>query len=202
MFNRKKDQQNEPVNPEVVEETTETAAQPETLDDELEELDAELEELEAELEEAEVPEEIIDPLVAELAQAKENYLRLAAEYENYRKRTAREKEALSADVKASTVSKLLPILDNIDLALTFDGADENTMRRGVEMIKQQALTIFEALGITPFCEPGDVFDPNLHNAIGMVASEEYESGQITLVIQKGYALGDRIIRPAMVQIAE
>lgn len=197
MFNRKKDQANEPVNPEVVEETVDTAE--EIIEEEITAEDAEVIETEDTAEEAE---EVVDPLVQELAQAKENYLRLAAEYENYRKRTQREKEAISSDVKASTVSKLLPILDNIDLALTFDGADENTIRRGIEMIKQQALTIFEALGITPFCEPGDVFDPNIHNCIGMVPSEEFESGQITLVIQKGYALGDKVVRPAMVQIAE
>lgn len=198
MFNRKKDQNPDTAAPEVVEETVETAEDtapeeaPEAVDEAVETAE----------EAAEEPEEEIDPLVQELAQSKENYLRLAAEYENYRKRTQREKEAITADVKASTVEKLLPILDNIDLALTYDGADENSIRRGVEMIKQQAITIFEALGIIPFCEPGDTFDPNIHNCIGMVASEEYESGQITLVIQKGYKLGDKVVRPAMVQIAE
>ncbi len=196
MFNRKKDQAPEQPTPDI-----ETAE--EILEEEAAAVEEEIEEETGDIiDEAEEAEEEIDPLVAELAQAKENYLRLAAEYENFRKRTQREKEAMTADVKASTVEKLLPILDNIDLALTFDGADENTIRRGVEMIKQQAVTIFESLGITAFCEPGDTFDPNIHNGIGMVASEEFESGQITLVIQKGYRIGDKVIRPAMVQIAE
>jgi len=197
MFNRKKDPKNEPAA--APETTAETAELNEDIIDDTEE---DIEDTAAEeIEEAEEVEEV-DPLAEELAQAKENYLRLAAEYENFRKRTQREKEAISADVKANTVEKLLPILDNIDLALTFDGADENDIRKGVEMIKQQALNIFDGLGIVPFCEPGDTFDPNVHNCIGMVASEEFESGQITLVIQKGYKLGEKVVRPAMVQIAE
>lgn len=192
MFSKKKDQNPDQPTPDI-EETIESAEEEITAEaaEELEDIPAE----EPETEE-------VDPLAAELAQAKENYLRLAAEYENFRKRTQREKEAITADVKASTVSKLLPILDNIDLALTFDSADENTMRKGVEMIKQQALGIFDNLGIIPFCEPGDTFDPNIHNCIGMTPSEEFESGQVTLVVQKGYKLGDKVVRPAMVQIAE
>lgn len=195
MFNKKKDVNGEPnTAPETVETELET--------EETAEAAAEDECCEPNEPDNEPEADKADPLAQELAQAKENYLRLAAEYENYRKRTQREKEALSAEVKSATVAKLLPILDNIDLALTFDGADENTILKGVELIKQQAVSIFGGLGITPFCEVGDSFDPNLHNCIGMVPSEELESGQVTLVVQKGYKLGDRIIRPAMVQIAE
>ena len=134
--------------------------------------------------------------------AKENYLRLAAEYDNFRKRTQREKEAIADDVKANTVAQLLPVIDNIERALSFDEADDADIRKGIEMVRNQAVTIFDKLGIASFCEVGDVFDPNLHNCIGMAAVDGFESGQITMVIQKGYKLGEKVIRPAMVQVAE
>ena len=149
-----------------------------------------------------IPHEEVNPLAEELEKAKDNYLRLAAEYENYRKRTQREKEAITADVKANTAGQLLPILDNLERALSFDEASSEDIRKGVEMVMQQALGIFEKLGITAFCEPGDTFDPNIHNCIGMTSVEGFESGQITLVVQKGYMLDKKLIRPAMVQVAE
>ncbi len=153
-------------------------------------------------EEAAEPVEEVNPLAAELEQAKESYLRLAAEYDNFRKRTQREKESLTAEVKASTVAQLLPVIDNLDRALSFEEASEADIRKGVEMVMTQAVTIFEKLGIAAYCEPGDTFDPNLHNCIGMASVEGFESGQVTMVIQKGYKIGEKIVRPAMVQVAE
>ena len=192
MLNRKKANndptpENEPIEETVdLEEETVDAAQAETLPEDA----------------AEEPAEEVNPLEEELAKAKDGYLRLAAEYDNFRKRTQREKEALTAEVKASTVAQLLPVIDNIERALSFDDADEADIRKGIEMVRNQAVTIFDKLGIVPFCEVGDVFDPNLHNCIGMAAVEGFECGQITMVIQKGYQLGDKVIRPAMVQVAE
>ena len=192
MLNRKKANnepipENEPIEETVEAEETAEAVQPdaeaaETVD--------------------EAVEEEVNPLEEELAKAKDSYLRLAAEYDNFRKRTQREKEALASEVKASTVAQLLPVIDNIERALSFDDADESDIRKGIEMVRNQAVTIFDKLGIVPFCEVGDVFDPNLHNCIGMAAVDGFESGQITMVIQKGYQLGDKVIRPAMVQVAE
>lgn len=144
----------------------------------------------------------IEALALEIKGEKDKYLRLAAEYDNFRKRTQREKEAIADDVKANTVAQLLPVIDNIERALSFDDADEADIRKGIEMVKNQAVTIFDKLGITAFCEVGDVFDPNLHNCIGMAAVDGFESGQITMVIQKGYKLGEKVVRPAMVQVAE
>ena len=189
MLNRKKANPEPAAEPETIEETVEeAAAQPEEVFEDVIEDTAEVEE--------------VNPLAEELEKSKENYLRLAAEYDNFRKRTQREKEAIADDVKANTVAQLLPVIDNIERALSFDEADEADIRKGIEMVKNQAVTIFDKLGITAFCEVGDVFDPNLHNCIGMAAVDGFESGQITMVIQKGYKLGEKVVRPAMVQVAE
>ena len=198
MFNKKKAAEQAAAEAEATPITEEIIDEAEELAEELEDIAEEAEEIIEE--EAEPTAEEL--LTAELEKAKDNYLRLAAEYDNFRKRTQREKEAISADVKANTVEQLLPIIDNIELALSYNGADENDIRKGVEIVRQQAFNIFEKLGITAFCEAGDQFDPNLHNCIGMASVEGFESGQITLVIQRGYALGDKIVRPAMVQVAE
>ena len=141
-------------------------------------------------------------LEAELAKQKESYLRLAAEYDNFRKRTQREKDALSAEIKCGTIAALLPVIDNIERALAAENASAEDIRKGVEMVLTQTTQIFENLGASSFGEAGDAFDPNIHHCIGMVADENYESGEVVLVVQKGYKAGDRVIRPAMVQVAE
>lgn len=139
---------------------------------------------------------------AELAQLTDIRLRLAAEYDNFRKRSQREKDALYADVTASSVAALLPIIDNVERALAAENVSAEDMRKGVEMINTQAVQVLDKLGVSSFGEVGEAFDPNLHHCVGTVATEEVESGAIALVLQKGYKLGDKVIRPAMVQVAE
>ena len=129
-------------------------------------------------------------------------LRLAAEYDNFRKRSQREKDAIYADATAAGVTALLPIIDNIERALAVQNASAEDMRKGVEMINTQAVQAFEKLGVAAFGVAGETFDPNLHHCVATVAAEGVESGAIALVLQKGYKLGDKVIRPAMVQVAE
>ncbi len=139
---------------------------------------------------------------AELAQLTDIRLRLAAEYDNFRKRSQREKDAIYADATAAGVTALLPIIDNIERALAVQNASAEDMRKGVEMINTQAVQAFEKLGVAAFGVAGETFDPNLHHCVATVAAEGVESGAIALVLQKGYKLGDKVIRPAMVQVAE
>lgn len=165
-----------------------------------EELDTAAEETAAQ----EPAEEAVDPRIAELeeelAKAKDQYLRLYAEYGNYRNRTQREKDALYVDVTAGSVLVLLPIMDNVERALAAENAGVEDMRQGFEMVLNSALTCFEKLGVTSFGEVGEDFDANIHNCIGMNDEAEVESGKIAFVLQKGYALGKKLIRPAMVQV--
>ncbi len=136
----------------------------------------------------------------ELIELKDKYLRVVAEYENYRKRTAREKDALYVDVTAGSVKVLLPIIDNIERALAAENASVEDMRKGFEMILGGAGDCFGKLGVTSFGAVGDVFDANIHDCIGMSEEGDVESGQICMVLQKGYAIGQKLIRAAMVQV--
>ena len=143
----------------------------------------------------------VEKLKADMAQLSDVKLRLAAEYDNFRKRSQREKDAIYSDATASTVTSLLPVIDNVERALAAENASAEDMRKGVEMISTQALQVFEKLGVTSFGAAGDAFDPNIHHCVGTVDAEGVESGTIALVLQKGYKLGDKVIRPAMVQVA-
>ena len=142
-----------------------------------------------------------EKLKGDLEQLNDVKLRLAAEYDNFRKRSQREKDAIYSDATASTVTALLPVIDNVERALSAENASAEDMRKGVEMINTQALQVFEKLGVTSFGAAGDAFDPNIHHCVGTVDAEGVESGAIALVLQKGYKLGDKVIRPAMVQVA-
>jgi len=147
-------------------------------------------------------EEHIAKLTEELEDMKDQRLRVMAEYDNFRKRTAKEKLSMSAEIKADCVNALLPVVDNLERALSSENADAETMRKGVEMVLNQARTIFEGMEVKAFGEPGDKFDPQLHHCVSTVeADDKYQADQITIVMQKGYMLGDRVIRPAMVQVA-
>jgi len=148
------------------------------------------------------PVEEVDPLAEELAQLRDNYQRLAAEYDNFRKRTVREKEAIVADVKAESVFALLPVMDNLERALAADMTSAEALHKGIELVLAQTTAIFERMGVEAFGEAGETFDPNLHQGVGVVSTGEYESGQITLVMQRGYTLNGKVIRPAMVQTEE
>ena len=141
-----------------------------------------------------------EQLEAELAAEHDRFLRLAAEYDNFRKRTQKEREALYTDVKANTVAELLPVYDNLERALAAECTDE-AFYKGVEMTMNQVKSIFEKLGVSEIPAVGEKFDPNFHNAVMQVEAEGTESGTIVAEFQKGFKLGDKIIRFSMVQVA-
>lgn len=151
-------------------------------------------------EEAAENNEELEKLQAELDNAKNQYLRIAAEYDNYRKRTQREKDALYVDVTAGSVLVLLPVIDDVERALAVENAGVEDMKKGFDMIANKALDCFSKLGVEAFGAVGDDFDANIHNCIGMTDDGEVESGKVANVIQKGYKMGSKIIRTAMVQV--
>ncbi len=142
-----------------------------------------------------------EALEKELAASKEAHIRTLAEYDNYRKRTAKEKEAAYGDSKASCLAELLPILDNFDRALATSDSDFESFKKGMEMINTSFVETLKKLGVEAFGEAGEKFDPNIHNAVMHVEDEELEENVVTDVFSKGYKLGDRILRPAMVKVA-
>ena len=128
------------------------------------------------------------------------YLRLLAEYDNYRKRSQREKDALYADIRADTLKKFLPVYDNLVRALNQSTADE-AYRKGVEMIMAQFNKTLEGLGVERIESLGKTFDPALHNAVMHVDDETKGENEIVEVFQEGFRLGDKVIRFAMVKVA-
>ena len=127
-------------------------------------------------------------------------LRLAAEYDNFRKRTAKEKEQSYTNGKSDAVAKLLPVYDNLERALN-QPTEDAAYKKGVELTMTELTKIFTGLGVEIFGEKGDAFDPNLHNAVMHIEDEELEENTISQVFQKGFKLGDKIVRFAMVQVA-
>ena len=140
-----------------------------------------------------------DP-VAEYAALNDKYLRLCAEYDNFRKRSQKEKDSLYADIKAETLKKFLPVYDNLVRALDQSTEDE-AYRRGVEMIMNQFNTTMEKLGVTEIESLGQKFDPAFHNAGMHVEDAEKGENEIVEVFQKGFLMGDKVIRFAMVKVA-
>ena len=128
------------------------------------------------------------------------YLRLAAEFDNFRKRTVKEKEASYGNGKADTLAKLLPVYDNLERALNQPTEDE-AYKKGVEMTMTQLVNIFAGLGVEIFGNVGDAFDPNIHNAVMHTEDESLGENVISQVFQKGFKLGEKIVRFAMVQVA-
>ena len=128
------------------------------------------------------------------------HLRLAAEYDNFRKRTIKEKEASYGNGKADAVAKMLPVYDNLERALNQETTDA-AFKKGVEMTMAELVKIFTALGVEIFGNVGDQFDPNLHNAVMHIENEEMEENSIAAVFQKGFKIGDKVVRFAMVQVA-
>lgn len=145
--------------------------------------------------------EKVKKLEEELAAQKDKYMRLAAEYDNYRKRTANEKLSLYDDATAKAVTELLPVADSVRMALDNLANADPEIVKGIELISNQLDKSFEKLKIESFGKIGDEFDPNLHNAISKVESEELGENTIAQVFQTGYRIGDKIIRHAMVQVA-
>ena len=139
------------------------------------------------------------PIVEQMV-SKDQFLRLAAEYDNYRKRTAKEKESLWTDAKADTVQAFLPVYDNLERALKQETADE-AYKKGVEMIMAQMKEVFAKLGVTEIEAKGQPFDPNLHNAVMHIEDENLGENTVAQVFQAGFMLGEKVIRFAMVQVA-
>ena len=130
----------------------------------------------------------------------DQFLRLAAEFDNFRKRTIKEKEASYGLGKADTVGKLLPVYDNLERALNQETTDA-AYKKGVEMTMAELVKIFNGLGVEIFGEVGDNFDPELHNAVMHIENEELGENTIAAVFQKGFKIGDKVVRFAMVQVA-
>ena len=128
------------------------------------------------------------------------HLRVAAEFDNFRKRTIKEKEASYGNGKADAVAKMLPIYDNLERALNQETADA-AYKKGVELTMNELLKIFGTLGVEVFGNVGDTFDPNLHNAVMHIDSEELGENVIAQVFQKGFKIGEKVVRFAMVQVA-
>ena len=128
------------------------------------------------------------------------HLRLAAEYDNFRKRTIKEKEASYGNGKADAVAKMLPVYDNLERALNQETSDA-AYKKGVEMTMNELVKIFTSLGVEVFGNVGDAFDPNLHNAVMHIENEELPENSISAVFQKGFKIGDKVVRFAMVQVA-
>ena len=133
-------------------------------------------------------------------QEHDSFLRLAAEYDNFRKRSQKEKDSAYTNGKADTIAKLLPVYDNLERAMNQETSDA-AYKKGVELTMQGLLKIFGDLGVEVYGEIGDEFDPNLHNAVMHIESEELGENALAQVFQKGFKTGEKVIRFAMVQVA-
>ena len=138
---------------------------------------------------------------AEAAKQKDLLMRTAAEYDNFRKRTEREKNALYVNATADAVQEFLPVADNLERALSQSDCSVEDLRKGVEMVEKQMAAALEKLGVKPMGEKGEPFDAQFHNAVSHIESEDLGENVIAEVYQKGYLLGEKVVRHAMVQVA-
>lgn len=141
-----------------------------------------------------------EKLTAELNETKDKLLRVMAEYDNFRKRSQKEKEMAYGDTKASTIAEFLPVYDNFERAMSADATDIDSFKKGIEMIFNQYGETFKKLGVESFGEKGDEFDPNIHNAVMHGEDENLPENSISDVFSTGYKMGDRVIRPAIVKV--
>ncbi|MGM9566348.1 nucleotide exchange factor GrpE [Evtepia sp.] len=156
----------------------------------------------------EVPEEPVqeaeqtpeEALQAAIREQEDKYLRLLAEYDNYRKRSQKEKENAWTSAKADTAKEFLPVYDNLERALKQETADE-AYAKGVQMIMTQLKNVLEKLGIEEIPAQGETFDPNVHNAVMHIDDEELGENVVAEVFQAGFRIGDKVIRHAMVKVA-
>ena len=160
----------------------------------------------------EVAEEVVEETVETVAEPEVNpweekynaehdaYLRLAADYDNFRKRTAKEKEATYGNGRADAVAKMLPVYDNLERALNQETSDA-AYKKGVEMTMNELVKIFTSLNVEIFGAVGDEFNPNLHNAVMHTENPELGENTISMVFQKGFKIGEKVVRFAMVQVA-
>ena len=141
----------------------------------------------------------VEALEAEIKEKDDRYLRMAAEYDNYRRRSRDEKAATYDAALADTVSSLLPILDNLERAAMYEDGDK--IKEGLRMIEKSVADALASIGVSAYGAPGETFDPNVHNAVMHIEDETLGEGEIVEVFQKGYKKGDKIIRFAMVKSA-
>jgi len=145
--------------------------------------------------------EKLEGVAKQLAEQKEQFLRLAAEYDNYRKRTAKEKEAIYADAKIDTITAMLPVYDNLERGLAQYGEEDSPHRKGLEMIFNQYKESLAKLGVTAIDAVGKPFDPEKHNAVMHVDDESLGENIVAEVLQQGFMLGERVLRFAIVKVA-
>ena len=143
----------------------------------------------------------IKKLREQLKTLQDQQLRTLAEYDNFRKRTEKEKLAIYTDATAAAAAEILPIADNIERALEAKDADEQSLRKGIEMIESQLHNTLKKLGVEEMAGVGEEFNPDLHNAVSHIEDENFEENVVSAVYQKGYLLGDKVVRHAMVQVA-
>ena len=158
------------------------------------------EQLEETVQTEEVIQPEVDPWEEKYNEEREAHLRLAADYDNFRKRTIKEKEASYGNGKADAIAKLLPVYDNLERALNQPTEDE-AYKKGVELTMTELKKIFEGMGVEVYGEIGEGFDPELHNAVMHNEDESLGENVISMVFQKGFKLGDKVVRFAMVQVA-
>ncbi len=166
---------------------------------------AEKENLQPEETVEEVTEETTEPtaeekLTEELAAEHDRLLRVMAEYDNFRKRSQKEKEMAYGDTKASTIAEFLPVYDNFMRAMSVEATDLDSFKKGIEMIINQYGETLKKLGVEAFGEKGDEFNPNIHNAVMHGEDENLPENSISDVFSTGYKMGDRVIRPAVVKV--
>jgi molecular chaperone GrpE len=194
-------------------EKEEAAEENEAEEAEEETTEAEEETAEADSEDAEEPKEKKglfgkkekkDPLKEKIQELQDKYVRQVAEFDNFRKRTDKEKSQMFEQGQANVLEKILPVVDNFERGLAASPEDEQgkAFADGMNMIYKQLMKQLEDLGVTPIEALGQEFDPNLHNAVMQVASEEYESGVVAQELQKGYKFHDTVLRHSMVAVAE
>ena len=141
-----------------------------------------------------------EKLTQELNETKDKLLRVMAEYDNFRKRSQKEKEQAYGDTKASTIAEFLPVYDNFIRAMSAEAADLDSFKKGIEMIFNQYGETFKKLGVESFGEKGETFDPNIHNAVMHGEDDTLPENSISDVFSTGYKMGDRVIRPAIVKV--
>ena len=136
-----------------------------------------------------------------LAEANDKYTRLFAEYDNYRKRTLKEREGIYTDAYVDAVTEILPILDNMERALQYKDNDSENITKGLEMIMKSFSETLTKMGVSEIEALGKPFDPNFHNAVMHVDDEAYGENEIVEVFMKGYVKGDKVLRHSMVKVA-
>ena len=191
MSDKMNEEKKEPVSSENTEEvkpeTEETAEKPDKKDKKAVKL------LEKQLEDSK-------KLLEEKKTLNETYLRMLAEYDNFRKRVQKEKEGLYADGMAEAVEKLLPVLDNLERAASAEATDVQSVLDGVKKVLSQADEIFAKLGVSEIPAKGEKFDPELHNAVMHEENEDFDENTVSDVFLKGYKLGDKVIRHSVVKV--